>query len=329
LGEVNKRVDTVEANVLSIQRDIEKVKDQIKGDNHFSSDMLDIIPSLLAAERATFANVLVIRGMKDDQANLETFVSEMLLTLSAVNQIQVVALSFMGKPIAGRSRLIRLEVKTADQAVIILKSKNRLCSHSNWKDIYISQMRSNMAGKMEGRMNSFHRVNKELIPMKKYRDCILFTEAGIRVPLHKFAANTIQVGSSTYDVGGTVSPQGRLLSSSSGASDQATISQLNTATTKVAPNQANNTQLKSAKDGKQSKKLKSVKPRTQPLRGGGTRATKRTREKPYSQPTEQIDESCDYEDVEHDDLTPSEPPEPPTHYYRNKLPPNMDVMYQS
>jgi hypothetical protein len=218
----------------------------------------------------------------------------------------------MGKPLVSKSRLIRLEVRSADQAAIIMKSKKHLRSNDRWSDIYISQMRSNMAGKFEGRMNSFHRINKESIAMKKYNDCILFTETGTRVPMHKFAADKIQVGSQTYAVPARITALRQ---------DHRATSFLGT----LCSDQINSTQPKeaSAKITKLQKKLKQIKPRAKPLKGGGTRVT-RSRDKPYSMSNEQTEVVEDLDGVE-SEFTESQPRSSKTRNYLKCPRQNMDT----
>jgi hypothetical protein len=317
VGAVNKRVDAVEATVLSVQQDVERIKaGQLKGENNLTSVILDTIPSLLAAERAALAKVLVIKGANADLTVLDKFVSDLLCSL-AVENVEVVAVTFMGKPRSDKSRLIRLEVKSAVQAAAILKSKSKLQSIPAWKNVYITQMRSKMAGKFEGRMNHFYRVNKETIPMKKHQDCLQFTETGIRVPLHKFAADTIQVGPVSYSIGENFvaqNHQGRQVSESPGPS---------------IPYQPDRSHLKRAaaiKNGSaiNNKKSNQSKLKVKPLKGGGSKATKRTRDTPYTMPNDQADDNGEYDDIETE--VPEVSVSPQTqHHQKSQTSENMDA----
>jgi hypothetical protein len=95
-----------------------------------------------------------------------------------------------------------LQLKNGEQAQAILKAKSKLHSLEEWSNVYISQMRSRMAGSLEGKMHQFYKNNKDKLEMRFFPDCIHFVVSGIRVPLHSFAGNTIKVGSDEYNVTG-------------------------------------------------------------------------------------------------------------------------------
>jgi hypothetical protein len=208
LGKVNERVTTVEANVATLQMEVTDIRsqlDQLKGDKSPSNNyVIDILPSLVAAERVAFSKILIIKGaMITNVSDLNKFSTDLLNVLE-VSNVTVQSVSFMGKAREGQERLIRLEVEEASHALLILKGKRKLQSIDGWSNIFINQMRSSMVGKLERRMNGFYRTNLEKIKMKKFHDCIQFIESGTRVPVHKFGAAEIQVGQQVFAVSNTV-----------------------------------------------------------------------------------------------------------------------------
>jgi hypothetical protein len=199
---ISSRVDAVEANVSTLQSEVAAIKahmDNIKGDNT-ASDANDLIPSLIAAERAAFAKILVIKGaMLSNSTELNKFSIDLFNALN-ISDTAIHSVLFMGKAREGQGRLVRMEVKDVSQAQLILKEKSKLRSIPGWSNIFINQLRSSMVGKLESRMNGFFRVNKDKIQMKKFSDCILFLENGTRIPVHKFGAAEIRVGQQVYSV---------------------------------------------------------------------------------------------------------------------------------
>jgi hypothetical protein len=209
LGGITTRVEAVESSVTVLQTEIAAIQgqvDQLKGKSMSSAVSLDVLPSLLAAERVAFAKVLVIKGALIKQASdLDKFAADLFSALDVCN-VKVQSLSFMGKPREGISRLIRLEVEDASQALLILKSKRKLGANTAWSNVFINQMRSKMAGRLEHRMNLFYRTNIESVKMKKFHDGILL-ENGTRIPLHQFGADDIRVGNQVYTIPNNIPPQ--------------------------------------------------------------------------------------------------------------------------
>jgi hypothetical protein len=204
LGGVTARVEAVETTVTALQSKVAAIRGQVehlKGESSTGINTgVDIIPSLVAAERVAFSKILIIKGaILTDLNDLKQFAADMFGALG-VGDIAVRSLNFMGKPVVGQGRLIRLEVEDASQAVQILKAKRKLSTRAGWERIYINQMRSSMLGKMESRMNSFYRTNAEHMKMKKFHDGILFVDSNVRVPVYKFAAAEICVGNQVIEV---------------------------------------------------------------------------------------------------------------------------------
>jgi hypothetical protein len=203
LGGFSTRVDAVEQSVSALQTEVAAIKghmEQIKGDT-LSNDTLNIIPSLMAAERVAFAKLLVIKGtMLTNASDLNQFSIDLLNALQLSNDVTIKSISFMSKPKPGQGRLIRLETGEAAHASLIMKEKHKLRSIVNWSNVFINQMRSNMVGKLESRMHGFFRANTETIKMTKYSDSILFVETGIKIPIHKFGAAEIRVGEQVFAV---------------------------------------------------------------------------------------------------------------------------------
>jgi hypothetical protein len=204
IGMVNKRVDAVELSVSSIQNEVAAMRDRMDtltgtDTQHYSNNVIDILPSIMAIERATFASTLIIDGLKQVPIDLNAFISSMLAVLCITN-VEVVSASYTGRIRDGQARLVKLEVKTPDQAMSILKCKKKLRDAQEWSHIFINQMRSRMVGGMQNRMSYFFRHNKDKIDMKMYHDCVVFTESAIRVPLYQFSADKISVGPIQYEV---------------------------------------------------------------------------------------------------------------------------------
>jgi hypothetical protein len=206
VGGLSTRVETVESSVSALESAVANINErinQIKGESSFSTQFDDVLPSLIAAERVAFEKVLVIKGAAaTTQLELDQFLGEFFSVLNVENAA-VEAASFMGKQRVDQGRLIRLQLKDASQAQQILKGKSKLRAIPNWSNVFVNQMRSRMVGRLESRMNGFFRVNQEKIKMKKYNDCLLFVETGIRIPVYKFGAETITVGNHSFNVSGT------------------------------------------------------------------------------------------------------------------------------
>jgi hypothetical protein len=204
LGEVNNRVDAIEANVESIRVDaagnandigllrgeVALIKEQVAQFHPRLSTALQTVSTL---ESELYGNSLVLRGiMIETNAKPELVVKDLLLEIGITTP--PVEVYLFGKPNNAGNRLIGLKMASNAEAVAILKKKSVLKNHAKYSKVYIDPKRSSSYLACERRMRQFIRIHGKDVELKKHKLGVVAVKENIVIPLHDFAHNVIQVG---------------------------------------------------------------------------------------------------------------------------------------
>jgi hypothetical protein len=145
-----------------------------------------------------------------------------------------------------------------------------------------------MVGKLEARMNGFYRVNINAVKMKKFHDGILFLESGMRMPVHKFGNDEIQVGEQVFSVNNISSkPTQNLPSTSSLDSSQPPANPIQPS---VNPSQPSATTQPST-SGRNTRNSNKIGKQHKPIKVAAGRPKKKARMTPYARSKNNYDHS--------------------------------------